>query len=187
MIFSHFQIFVDKSVTSKMLLFIAEKEVAQEELTAEETMFLKDIVVRGGGSGRPPISGWYPNLFSHRTQNPAQDDAHKWVALVTDVHTDPPSPPAGDPGCVLHQGVGNVDALLIAIDNGKDRMVYAGPVFSHFEFEAPNAVRHTNAEWQTRLREGKQPPRPEWTAGYLVPGRNPETASYGMIGNQLRK
>jgi hypothetical protein len=162
-----------------MLLAIAEKEVAQMPLNAAEVKFLKDTVVLGGGSGRPPISGWYPNLFMRRSQQMSQDDAHKWVALVADVHTDPPSPPAGDPGCVVHQGVGNVDALIIAIDNGQDRMVYAGPVFSHYEFETPNAVRLTNTDWHDALRSGKNPPRPEWTAGFVVPGANPDVKDYG--------
>jgi hypothetical protein len=162
-----------------MLRAIAEKEVARQELTAAETKFLKEVVVRGGGSGRPPVSGWYPNLFSHRSTMKDQDDAHKWVALVADVHTDPPAVTVPDPGCVIHQGVGNVDALVIAVDSGKDRMVYVGPVFSHYEFEAPNAVRRTNGEWHDTLRAGKQPPRPEWTHSFVVPGVNPEAKNYG--------
>ena len=76
-------------------------------------------------------------------------------ALVADVHTDVPSP--GDPGCVLHQGVGNVDLLLIAIDNGKDRMVYAGPVLSHYEFEMGGTARKTDSEWKADLRAGARP------------------------------
>jgi hypothetical protein len=167
------------SKAAKMLLAISEKELAQKELTKEETKFLKEIVVRGGGSGMPPISGWYPNLFTHRSTIKSQDDAHKWVALVTDVHTDPPAVTVPDPGCVIHQAVGNVDFLVIAVDNGKDRMVYAGPVFSHYEFEAPNAVRRTNGEWYDMLRSGKQPPRPEWTNTFVVPGVNPAVKDYG--------
>jgi hypothetical protein len=173
---------LDRFVKAAALLrAIAEKELAQKELTKEETAFLKDTVVRGGGSGKPPISGWYPNLFTHRSQHPEDDDAHKWVAVVADVHTDPPDPQlTGDPGCVLHQAVGNVDLLVIAIDNGKDHMVYAGPVFSHYEFETPNAVRRTDSEWHDALRAGKQPPRPEWTSRFVVPGANPEVKNYGL-------
>jgi hypothetical protein len=170
-----------------MLRAIAEKEVAQKELTAEETKFLKEVVVRGGGSGMPPVSGWYPNLFTHRSKFMDQDDAHKWVALVTDVHTDPPAVTVPDPGCVLHQGVGNVDALIVAVDNGKDRMVYAGPVFSHYEFEAPNAVRRTNGEWHDQLRSGKAPPRPAWAAGFVVPGTNPSVREYGKVESRWER
>ena len=67
-------------------------------------------------------------------------------------------PRHGDPGCVLHQGVGNVDLLLIAIDNGKDRMVYAGPVLSHYEFEMPGVTRKSDSEWKEDLRAGRLTP-----------------------------
>ncbi|MBI3411561.1 MAG: DUF3160 domain-containing protein [Planctomycetes bacterium] len=173
--------------TAGMLQTIAEKEIVRQELSEDETKFLKEVVVRGGGSGLPPVSGWYPNLFTRRSTFKDQDDAHKWVALVADVHTDPPSLTVPDPGCVVHQAVGNVDALIIAIDNGKDRMVYAGPVFSHYEFETPNAVRRTNAEWHDALRAGKQPPRPEWTASFVVSGVNPEAKDYGKVDKRWGK
>jgi hypothetical protein len=164
---------------ASMLHSIAEKEVAQKELTQDETKFLKEIVVRDHNScGVPPTSGWYPELFGYRAGGKDQDDAHKWAALVTDVHTNPPSL---DRGCVLHQGVGNVDALLIAVDNGKDRMVYIGPVFSYYEFEAPGTVRHTDNDWHEMLRAGKAPPRPEWAAGFVAPGVNPEAKGYGKV------
>ncbi len=171
---------------ARTLTAIAEKEVARQELTKEETKFIKEVVVRGGGSGMPPVSGWYPNLFLRRSTMKDQDDAHKWVALVADVHTDPPAITVPDPGCVIHQGVGNVDLLIIAVDNGPDRMVYAGPVFSHYEFETPNAVRRTNAEWHDALRAGKQPPRPEWTTSFVVPGVNPAVKDYGKVDPRFK-
>ncbi len=89
-----------------------------------------------------------------------------------DVHTDLPSPDVGDPGSVLHQGVGNVDLLMIAIDNGSDRMVYAGPVLSHYEFEILGApTRKSDSEWKSE--SSKWPNPPEWTSNYLVPGTTP--------------
>ena len=75
----------------------------------------------------------------------------------------PTSPPYTDPGCVLHQGVGNVDLMLIAIDNGKDRMVFAGPLLSHYEFEMRGIVRKSDSEWRKDMVAGTLPPRPEWT------------------------
>jgi hypothetical protein len=89
--------------------------------------------------------------------------------LVTDVHTDVPDDIVCDPGAVIHEGVGNVNLLMIAIDNGPDRMVYAGPVFSHYEFEVPGANRLTDEDWQALLDRGQTPPSPEWTQSYLVP------------------
>ena len=56
-----------------------------------------------------------------------------------------------------------------AIDSGEDRMVYAGPVLSHYEFEMAGVRRKSDSEWGNDLRRGMRPPRPEWTNGYLVP------------------
>jgi hypothetical protein len=57
--------------------------------------------------------------------------------------------------------------LLLAVDNGPDRMVYAGPVLSHYEFllPGPTLTRLTDSQWQFYPR----PPRPPWTQCYLVP------------------
>jgi hypothetical protein len=143
---------------------IASKQLEQKELTAAETRFLKDIVQKDSSSGHTEYNGWYTKLFWKSTTDSGQPDP-----LVADVHTNVPTPIHGDPGCVLHQGVGNVDLLLIAIDNGKDRMVYAGPVLSHYEFEMSGIVRKPDSEWRKDLSAGRFPPRPEWTRGYLAP------------------
>jgi len=152
---------------------IAAKELEQKELTKDETDFLKNTMqIAGGGSGRPPqYNGWYPGLFYK-----GREESGKWDAIVADVHTWPPSDLG--PGCVLTQGVGNVDLMLVAIDNGKDKMVYAGPVLSHYEFEMPGLTRKSDSEWRKDIKAGKIPPRPEWTKSYLVPGVNPDAKHY---------
>jgi hypothetical protein len=143
---------------------IAGKQLEQKELTEAEAKYLKDVVQKDSSSGHTEYNGWYTKLFWKSTTDSGQPDA-----LVADVHTDVPAPVFEDPGCVLHQGVGNVDLMLIAIDNGKDRMVYAGPVLSHYEFEMTGTVRKSDSEWGKDLSEGRAPPRPAWTQGYLVP------------------
>jgi Protein of unknown function (DUF3160) len=149
---------------------VAEKQLNQVELNADESKVLQDVMqiehirVGSGGDTIPKCTGWYPSLFY---RGPL--DSLKWDALVADVHTDVPTPVHRDPGCILHQSVGNVDLMVIAIDNGKDRVVYAGPTLSHYEFEMPGVARKTDKEWKTDLLEGKYPPRPDWTHGYLVP------------------
>jgi hypothetical protein len=153
---------------------IAHKELAQKELTKEETLFLQEVVqLTRHGSGMARHGGWYPGLYYK-----GREDSMQWDAIVADVHTDLPDPMNGDPGCVLHQGVGNVDLLVVAVDNGKDRMVYLGPVLSHYEFEMPVVERKSDREWRQALREGKLPPRPEWTQSYLVPGKNEQAKHY---------
>jgi hypothetical protein len=157
--------FADKVV---VLRGIAEKELARQELSNAETRFLKEVV-EGQTESRGCVaiqrySGWYPNLFYEGGPESARPDA-----LVADVHTDVPAELVRDPGCVLQQGVGDVDLLLIAIDSGKDRMAYAGPVLSHYEFEMPGVTRKSDSEWGNDLGQGRRPPRPEWTKEYLVP------------------
>ncbi len=153
---------------------IADKELAETPLSEGEVKFLKELIQAARhGSGSTRYGGWYPGLFYKE-----RPDSGVWDATVADVHTDPPAPIIGDPGCVLHQGVGNVDLLLIAVDSGKDRMVYAGPVLSHYEFEMAGVARKSDAEWRADLRAGKLPPRPEWTRSYLVPGENKGAKHY---------
>jgi hypothetical protein len=146
-----------------ILKTIAVKQLEQKELTKEEARFLEDVVQLHHGSGGTWYNGWYPGLFYK-----GRTDSGKADALVADVHTDVPDPTVDDPGCVLHQGIGNVDLMLIAIESGKDRMVFAGPVLSHYEFEMAGTVRKSDSEWREELSNGKLPPRPEWTRGYLV-------------------
>ena len=148
---------------------IAVKELAQEQLTEAETTFLRTIVEINYGSGEPTFSGWYPSLFYKEPK-----DSAEWDAIVADVHTDVPEPQVGDPGSVLHEGVGDVDLLMLAVDNGSDKMVYAGPVLSHYEFEMPEVSRKSDAEWQQDILDGNLPPRPDWTNSYLVSGESRE-------------
>ncbi|NEO50342.1 MAG: DUF3160 domain-containing protein [Moorea sp. SIO4A3] len=143
---------------------IALKELAQQELTEAQTNFLEKVVeIQRFASGGPTYTGWYPSLFYKKPE-----DSDKWDALVADVHTNVPDPMVGDPGSVLHQGVGNIDLLMIAVDNGEDKMVFAGPVLSHYEFEMPEVSRKSDSEWKKDIQTGKLPPRPNWTKSYLV-------------------
>lgn len=170
---------------------IAVKELAIESFTQEETKFLKEIVEIEEGSGYTRYNGWYPKLFymgdkycekwkacvSKEVIGGAEKllvdgDCDKWDALVADVHTNPPMPELENPGSVLHQGVGNVDLLMIAVDNGEDKMVYAGPVLSHYEFEMAGVMRKSDSEWEEDICNGNLPPRPDWTKSYLVTAKN---------------
>jgi hypothetical protein len=150
--------------TLAILKELVRKELAQEAFSEADVQFLRKIVeVIHHGSGAPTYSGWYFSLFYQ-----GYEDSKKWDAIVADVHTDFPDPyDTGDPGCVLHQGVGNVDLLMVAVDNGEDKMVYAGPVLSHYEFEMPGVSRKSDSEWQRDLRMGNCPPRPEWVNEYI--------------------
>ena len=164
------------AVQAARLKELARKELAQQEMSKDDLKFLDETVqLARHGSGMALHGGWYPGLYYA-----GREDCLKWGALVADVHTDPPAIDAGDPGCVLHQGVGNVHLLVIAVDNGKDKMLYAGPVLSHYEFEMPGMTRNSDSEWRKALGESKATPHPEWTKSYLVPGLNKEVRRYSL-------
>jgi len=65
--------------------------------------------------------------------------------------------------------VGNCNFLIVAIDNKKDRMIYVGPAYSYYEFRQPSDKRLTDDQWQKKLLEGTEPPRPTWTEVYQAP------------------
>jgi hypothetical protein len=159
------------------LNIIAQRELAQQPLTAAETNFLKNTIelVMAYANFRQ-WNGWYPSLYYENfafSQFANMPDCDMWDAMVTDVHTDPPDRVTKDPGMVLHEGVGNVNLMLIAVDNGPDHMVYAGPVLSHYEFEVPGINRLTDDDWKASILAGQKPPQPPWTTSYLVPGTIP--------------
>jgi hypothetical protein len=142
---------------------IARKQADRLELSPDEAAFLRDVIQIDNSSGGPYYNGWYPTLFYLDPK-----ECGRTAALVADVHTDLPDPLCSDPGCVLHEGVGAVDLLLLVADGPHGPTMYAGPVFSHYEFETPAGVRLTDTEWRKTLSAGA-PARPEWTREYLVP------------------
>ena len=163
---------------------LAWKELVQQPFNDDETTYLRGLMNRQDHPYEgPTFDGWYPSLFykdyGQALPGPDSNGSNERAPLVTDVQTAPPD--EVDPiGGVLHEGTGNVDLLMIAVDNGPDRMVYAGPVMSHYEFilPGPTLTRLTDSDWQARFPDPpwyptpspNPPPRPDWTRSYLVPG-----------------
>ena len=190
---------------SEKLLRMSEKELRHEPFTQEEHDFISTTLAgfRSYAGYWTVQDGWYPKLFyGNRFDSGTVFDGQtfnqefgsvRWDPLVADVHTDPPCADCEipDPGSVLHQAVGNVNLLLIAVNNGPDRCIYAGPVLSHFEFPIVGSPqRLSDTDWQIRLAKAGLadpsipemsqyrrstndwsgvPHPPEWTAGFLVP------------------
>jgi hypothetical protein len=156
---------------------ISEKELAGQPLTPSEVTFLQNLIEdQLFYAGFRFYTGWYPHLFYANVHQELPwfylngEGSDKWDALVTDVHTDTFDELRGDPGGVLHQAVGSVHLLMIAVDCGPgDVAVYAGPVLSHYEFELGPDTRMTDSEWKALFSPRQLPPQPEWTRGYLVP------------------
>lgn len=154
---------------------IAEAQLAHRELTNEQDNFLKTVMEERHGSGGTRYLGWYPQLFYT-----SREDSGKREVLVADVHTDPADANSGDPGCILHEGVGDVHMMLMVADTASmggevpsELCCYAGPVFSHYEFPTPVGKRLTDEEWKLVVDTGsgngvQMPPSPEWTQPWLV-------------------
>ena len=155
---------------------IAQRELDREPLLPTQAAFLENTIERVRDYvGVRSYTGWYPKLFflgdNGKINNASAPDFHDCIRpdfIVTDVHTDGPSAPDGDPGAVLHEGVGRVNLMMIAVDNGPDRMVFAGPVFSHYEFTAPDGTRLTDEAWKQSVDADSTPAPPPWTRSYLI-------------------
>jgi hypothetical protein len=178
------------AATLASLEALAGKELAQQPFSADEERFIDSLMTdrRQSYGGPPRYNGWYPRLF-YRTIYWTDDVEFQGTyasgandALVADVHTDVPYLDVGDPGSVLHEAIGPVNLLMIAVDNGSDHFVCAGPVLSHYEFEVIGAPRRiSDEEWQS-IQWGSFPddvPQdriqglapPVWTQSYLVPAQ----------------
>jgi hypothetical protein len=143
---------------------IAVKELAAEPLEPSELQFLKEAIEVpeiGGCGERPAWSGWYVKLYYGGSR-----DALEWDALAADVHT---SPKEG----VLTVATGGVDLMVAIIDRGEHTMAFAGPTAQYWELVASDGARMTNLEWKQKLKDGRAPPRPEWTSQWLVSGKAP--------------
>ena len=178
---------------TRRLQRLAEKELAQECFNPEDLRFVDGLMEDLTFSWIhctpvPTFNGWYPTLF-YRAITSADDAQFRKDYgceasdfLVADVHTDVSA--LGDVGSVLHEAVGSVNLLMMAVDNGGDRFICAGPVLSHYEFEITGSPRRlSDQEWQqilgdrytapvfpkdapARRFEGLKPPL--WTKSYLV-------------------
>lgn len=164
---------------------IAEHELWNGRLTAAQIEFI-DGMMQDRGMGyynTRRFDGWYPKLYY---KNRITSDSlgtwdkdygsQKYDPLVVDVHTDVPRPDLYedghgviDPGGVLHEAVGRVDLLYLVVNIGTERVMYAGPVMSHYEFEMPFAIRKTDTEWQADIANNRTPPPPPWTSTWLAP------------------
>ncbi|MCX6930326.1 MAG: DUF3160 domain-containing protein [Verrucomicrobia bacterium] len=155
---------------------ISVKELSRQPLSTNEVFFIQDLIENPYlyGGGIRTFSGWYPALCymnARAAHGGWYTSSDIWDALVTDVHTDPIAPLVGDPGCILHEGVGAVQLLMVAVNWGPgDAGVYAGPVMSHYEFQLGPTTRRTDSEWKSQIRAGNAPPTPEWTRSHWVPG-----------------
>jgi hypothetical protein len=172
------------------LTTLAEKELDQEPFTESEKSFLQRMLFLSGGSGAPPFTGWFADLF----YDPYNTVKHDYV--IADVHTQPTDAGGSVVGRVLHVGVGEVNlGIFLANSPSSDYqpMAYVGPVMSFYETITENWDRLTDERWQTIIQNNELPQRPDWVNIYLadtlgntrVTGRELEGRVYASSNNSL--
>ena len=150
----------------QFLITCSQKELSGETLSDEE----QNEIVRYGGL-----------LESLSTSIATDDQAYSWyqvepeadrnMALVVDVHS--------GPNGVLTEAVGRAAEIYVVIESQGRLVLTRGAVFDYFETITSN--RLTDEEWQSMLKAGRIPDRPEWTASYLETtgvGNEPPSPSY---------
>lgn len=122
---------------------ISEKELENEELTAEDYEFIRTF--------GDQLEGTIEDV----------DEKARKTTVVADVHTD------GNTETVLEEGLGYVDMLVVVYKLPDGRILMgAGPVMSHYEFKQPMEARLTDEKWREML-EANPPAKPEWTSTYI--------------------
>ncbi|MBN1464328.1 DUF3160 domain-containing protein, partial [candidate division KSB1 bacterium] len=148
---------------------LAQKELAGENFTQDETEWLKTMLFIDAMSGAPPFSGWYSDLFykMEQTMN-GEYEGHDY--LVADVHTQPTDEGGIVVGRILHVGVGevNLGLFLAQSPSMQQPMVFVGPLLSYYEKITENFKRHTDEEWAEMVVNGKLPERPDWVNVYMT-------------------
>ncbi len=162
---------------------LVAKQLAFESFDEADITFIDELMQGGehlpSSGGERRYDGWYPALFYQAYDDTLGEGSANPDGLVTDVHTDYPDAISGDPGTILHQAVGRVPLLLIAVEREHGRRaVYGGPVLSHYEFDTGNKLeRLTDEDWQHWMENAKWgfgdalPDPGPWTEDYFVPAK----------------
>lgn len=158
---------------------LARKELNHELFTEDDVEFLQSMLFLGGGSGQPPFTGWYSELFYD------PNDAAKGDFIVADVHTQPTDQFGNVVGNVLHVGVGMVNLgvfLAPSPSNAYKQTAFVGPVMSYYEKTTSNFDRLTDERWTNMVVDNDLPARPDWVNIYLADAQGQSLEQ----GRQLR-
>jgi hypothetical protein len=138
--------------TLLVLKTIAEKELTNKAITAEEYSFIKEIGTKMAQMTQ--FDGYYPGL-QPRDWGEELDD----MAVVADVHT--------HMNDCLEEAVGRPLDLYVIVDIAGDLRVTRGAAFSYYEFIQPIAQRLTDSQWKELLDSGSAPDMPIWMNSYF--------------------
>lgn len=170
----------------RQLAEISRKEIARQPLSTEEILFLKEMLFVPAGSGEPPYTGWFGDLFIDPWTTVQED------FVIADVHTQPTELDGTEIGRVLHVAVGNFNLGVFlgeAPANGYTPTAFVGPVMSYYELKTLNYDRMTDQRWAELVQRKNVPARPDWVNVYLAdakgnslqPGRELSGAHYTNV------
>ncbi len=144
---------------------LAEKECRGESFSDDEQSWLKEMLFVGGGSGRPPYTGWYADLY-YDTYKAGEPDF-----VIADVHTQPTEFDGSVVGKVLHVGVGKVNLGIFLVEtpsSSEKPVAFVGPTFSYYEKITRDFDRMTDERWTDDVEADRVPVRPNWVNVYLA-------------------
>ncbi|MGJ8697941.1 MAG: DUF3160 domain-containing protein [Verrucomicrobiaceae bacterium] len=153
---------------------ISEHQLAGQMLTDDMKTFIGNTVEDFdlvGYVGDRLYNGWFPNLYFHNAFIKWDDHpSSEWNPSVVDVHTDSIDILCyGDPGAILHQGVGRAHFMLISVKHPDgSACTYGGPVLSHYEFLKPFGVRMSDEQWQVELQSNDELAPADWKRSFLI-------------------
>ncbi len=138
-----------------LLKTVSEKELTGESLTKREYIQIWSI----GGLMEMLTVSVMTDDESYRWYE-VENTADKNIAVIADVHT------AGAE--VLEEGVGQGFEIYVIVEIGGRLKLTRGAVFSYYEFMHPASDRLTDEKWQEMLKQGQEPPLPDWTQRYRL-------------------
>lgn len=174
--FPHFESVMEK------LEVLANKQLNGQLFSEEENEWLKSMLFAGGGSGIPPYTGWYVDLFYDNW------DAAEYDFTVVDVHTQPTDEFGNVVGKVLHTGTGQINlGVFIATCpfSYEKQMAYVGPTMSYYETITNDFKRLTDQEWEELVWDNEVPQRPLWTNIYLAGNKGEKREKSIELPSQL--
>jgi hypothetical protein len=141
---------------------VSEKELAQQELTADEKSFLSRVLYQLHGCG-PVYDGWYKTLhYAFMDEELIEDNR-----IVADYHTSPTDEFGSFVGWVKHAGTGKMNLTVVVAKNcDGENVAFVGPVLSYHEYTTTNFQRLTDDEWKSQYWSSST--RPGWTNIYLA-------------------
>ena len=132
------------------------EEISRKELNGKDRTEEEYRIIWNMGQTLAGLTQFPPDIMDKITSG-----TDKQMDVIADVHTDLNS------SQVLEEGVGSPFNIYVLIENGTERRLHRGAVFSCYEFKWPLDERLTDEAWQEMEKAGKRPAMPSWTSSFI--------------------